>query len=100
MIITQKHLEAYDNIVKKIPAVDDDGDVVIFNGANDIDSLNFKSNIIGKTNNEGEIENVETMVPLKYLSNFWRTLEIPLINCKVELILNWSANCVIIYIDT
>ena len=39
------------------------------------------------------------MVPLKYLSNFWRTLEMPLINCEVELILNWSANCVIIYTD-
>ena len=33
------------------------------------------------------------MVPLKYLSNFWRTLEI---NCEIELILDWSANCVII----
>ena len=32
-----------------------------------------------------------------YLSNFWRTLEMPLINCDVELILNWSANCSIIY---
>ena len=41
--------------------------------------------------------NVEIIVPLKYLSNFWRALEIPLINCEVELILNWSANCVIIY---
>ena len=39
------------------------------------------------------------MVPLKYLSNFWRTLEIPLINCEIELILDWSANCVIIYTD-
>ena len=36
------------------------------------------------------------MVPLKYLRNFWRTLEIPLINCEVELILTWSADCVII----
>ena len=35
------------------------------------------------------------MVPLKYLSNFWRTLEMPLINCEVELILTWSKNCVI-----
>ena len=35
------------------------------------------------------------MVPLKYLSNLWRTLEIPLINCEVNLILEWSANCVI-----
>ena len=37
------------------------------------------------------------MVPLKNLSNFWITLEIPSINCEVELILTWSANCVIIY---
>ena len=37
------------------------------------------------------------MIPLKYLNNFWRTLEMPLINCEVELILNWSANCVTIY---
>ena len=32
---------------------------------------------------------------LKYLSNFWRTLEILLINCEVNLILTWSANCLI-----
>ena len=35
------------------------------------------------------------MIPLKYFSNFWRTLEMPLINCEVELILTWSENCVI-----
>ena len=35
------------------------------------------------------------MVPLKYLSNFWRTLEMPLINCEVNLILAWSVNCVV-----
>ena len=39
------------------------------------------------------------MVPLKYLINFWRTLEMPLINCEVELILTWSGGCVIIYTD-
>ena len=37
------------------------------------------------------------MVSLKYLSNFWRTLEMLLINCEVGLILTWSENCVIIY---
>ena len=36
------------------------------------------------------------MVPLKYLSNFWRTLEIPLINCEINLIITSSANCFII----
>ena len=35
------------------------------------------------------------MVPLKYLSNSWRTLEMPLINCEVSLILTWSSTCVI-----
>ena len=35
------------------------------------------------------------MVPLKYLSNFWRTLEMSLINCEVNLILAWSSTCVI-----
>ena len=39
------------------------------------------------------------MVPLKYLSNFQRTLEMPLINCEIEIILTWSRDCVIIYTD-
>ena len=39
------------------------------------------------------------MVPLKYLSSFWRTLQVPLINCEVNLILTWSAEYVIIYTD-
>ena len=41
-------------------------------------------------------KNVETMVPLKYSSSFWRTLEIPLINSETNLILTWSSNCVIV----
>ena len=40
-------------------------------------------------------KDVEVKVPLKYLSNFWRTLEMPLINCEVNLILKWSSTCVI-----
>ena len=34
-------------------------------------------------------------MPLKYLSNFWRTLDIPLINYEINLILTWSENCVL-----
>ena len=34
-------------------------------------------------------------MPLKYLSNFWRTLDIPLINCEISLDLTWSKNCVL-----
>ena len=49
---------------------DNNGDIVIFNEANDTDSLNFKSKITGKTNDDGDIKNVEIMIPLKYLSNF------------------------------
>ena len=41
------------------------------------------------------IQDVEIIVPLKYLSNFWRTLEMPLINCEVKLILTWSKDSVI-----
>ena len=39
------------------------------------------------------------MVPLKYLSNFLRTLEMPLIYCEINLILIWSANSVIVSTD-
>ena len=81
---------------KEIPAVNNDRNIAIFNGTNDTDLSNFKSKIIGETAANGETENVEIMVPLKYLSNFWRTLEMPLINCEVELVLTWSRNCVII----
>ena len=47
----------------------------------------------GQTGNNGT-KNVKIMVPLKYLSNFWRTLEMLLINCEINLMLTWSANCV------
>ena len=61
------------------------------------DSELFKSKIkiTGKTPNNGNEKDVEIMVPLKYLSNFWRTFEMPLINCEVSLILTWSSTCVI-----
>ena len=80
---------------KETPAINNNGDIVDFNGANATDLYNFKTKITGQTNNNGII-NVEIMVPLKYLSNFWRTLEMPLINCEIEFILDWSKNCVII----
>ena len=88
---------------KEIPAVNDNCNIVDFNGANATDLFNFKTKIAGQTaadNNNGNVAgrvDVEIMVSLKYLSNFWRTLEIPLINCEVELILDWSASCVLTY---
>ena len=54
------------------------------------ESFKFKVKITGKTPAADNEKDVEIMVPLKYLSNFWRTLEMPLINCEVNLILTWS----------
>ena len=59
------------------------------------ESFKFKVKITGKTPNNDNEKDVGIMVPLKYLSNFWRTLEMPLINCEVNLILTWSSTCVI-----
>ena len=61
------------------------------------DSESFKSKIkiTGKSLDDGNENGVEIMVPLKYLSSFWRTVERPLINCEVNLILTWSSTCVI-----
>ena len=72
---------------KDIPAVNNNGDIVDFNGANATDSFNFKAKITGQPDYDGEINNVEIEAPLKYLSNFRRTLQMPLINCEVNLIL-------------
>ena len=53
------------------------------------------SKIIGQTGDNRRKE-VEIMVPLNYLRNFWRTLEIALISCEINLILTWSADCVMV----
>ena len=61
---------------KNIPAANHNGEIVNFAVNNLTDSFNFKVKITGQTGDDG-IKNVEIMVPLKYSSNFWRTLEIP-----------------------
>ena len=60
-------------------------------------SESFKSEvkITGNTPTDGNIKDVEIIVPLKYLSIFWRTLEMPSINCEVNLTLTQSSTCVI-----
>ena len=77
---------------KDIPARKNNNE---FTGGNTTDSFNFKAKITGQTGNGGT-KDVEIIVPLKYLSNFWRTLKMPLINCEVNLILTWSSTCVIV----
>ena len=49
----------------------------------------------GQTDDNGT-KDFEIVVPLKYLNNFWKTLEMSLINCEINLILTWSENCVIV----
>ena len=71
------------------------------------ESFKYKTSITGNTNNVGDGEDgynankvgkneTEIVIPLKHLSNFWRTLNIQLINCEIELILTWSKNCVLV----
>ena len=80
---------------KDIPARNVNNEIIVFDINNLTDSFKFKAKITGQTGNDGT-KGVEIMVPLKYLSNFWRTLEMPLINCEVNLILTWSSTCVLI----
>ena len=79
---------------KDIPAPNNNDEITVFTRNNLTDSFNFKAKITGQTGNDGT-KDVEIIVPLKYLSNFWRTLEMPLINCEVNLILTWSSTCVL-----
>ena len=70
--------------------------IIDFNEENaTTDSFTIKEKIAVETGGYGT-KKVEIMVPLKYLSNFWRTLEMPLINCEIDLYLNWSEMCVIL----
>ena len=54
------------------------------------ESFKYKTNITGKTANDGNTKEVELSVPLKHLSNFGRTIDMPLINCEVSLTLTWT----------
>ena len=60
-------------------------------------SFDSKANFIGSvTHNNLTKNDVKIVLPLKYFRNFWRSLNMPLINCEVELILTWFKNCVLI----
>ena len=57
-------------------------------------SFDFKGNVTGSFA-AGKLE-VTVAIPLKYLGNFWRNLDIPLINCEITLILSWYRECVLV----
>ena len=65
--------------------------------ANNSSSFKYKFSLLGGRNVVGGIVrlNVKVVVPLKYLSNFFRSLEMLLINCKIKLNLTWKKECVL-----
>ena len=60
-------------------------------------SFKYKVSLLGDPVLVGNItkRSVKVVVPLKYLSNFFRSLEMPLINCKIKLNLIWKKECVL-----
>ena len=107
-LTTQKILLAYSTNCKKTTGSlwncyrDEPSNVL----SSDSESFEYKTSITGNNYNIGDSEDnyyankvgkneTEIVIPLKHLSNFWRTLSIPLINCEVELILTSSKNCVL-----
>ena len=61
----------------------------------DSKSFDYKTSITGKLKDINRTKYVEIVVLLKYLNNFWRVLNISLINCEINVILTWSENCVL-----
>ena len=62
-------------------------------------SFKYKAALVGKTGDVADgnsfVKNTKIVVPLKYLSNFWRLFEMPLISCKAHLELNWTEDCIL-----
>ena len=58
-------------------------------------SFNYKPSITGRLEGNNTEKEVEIAVPLKHLSNFWKEVDILLINCEINFILVWSENCII-----
>ena len=78
------------------PALGHNGNITDFPANNNnSDSFKFKQQITEQTG-KGSTKNVKIMVPLKYISNFWRILEMPLINCEISLQLKWSKSCILV----
>ena len=67
---------------------------------NNAPSFKYKANLTGNTEDNGRKNGVKIAVPLKYLSNFWRSLEMRLINYKIELSLKWYERCLLTVTNT
>ena len=73
------------------PALNNNVNIIGFPTDNNSASFKFKQKITVQTGNGGT-KDVEIMVPLKYLSSFWRTMEMPLISLQLK----WSKKCIIV----
>ena len=60
------------------------------------ESFDYKTKIVGTLADNVLEKEVTIAIPLKYLGNFWRSLDIPLINCEITLILSWYKECVLV----
>ena len=61
----------------------------------DSELFEFKAKITRKHPTADNTKDIEIAMPLKYMSNFWMTLEMALIDCKINQILTWSVKCAI-----
>ena len=96
-----KYIDAYSKTswslwqnYREEPALDNNLSIIDF-PANDNDNIlfKFKQKITEQTENR---KDAEIIVPLKHLTSFWRTLEIPLITCEITLQLKWSIDCFLV----
>ena len=71
------------------------GNAAIKHSIKNSKSFDQKTSITGTLEGDNTGKEAEIVVPLKYLNNFWRTLDMPLINCETNLVLTWSENCVL-----
>ena len=86
-------------LFKKDEPPADNVDLNVNNGVFNSESFKHTAALVEKTaiaaGENSFVKDTKIVVPLKYLSNFWRSLEMPLINCKVNLELNWIENYIL-----
>ena len=90
LILQEVYGNLKDEIINKADVTND----------NNAPSFKYKASIIGDTGDNGRKNKVKIALPLKYLSNFWRSLELSLINFKVELSLKWYERCLLTVVNT
>ena len=84
-------------LVWSYPLFSGNSEILDFNEANITKSFNFKAKITTQIGANGR-KDIEMIAPLKHQNNFWRTLEMLVINCEINLILTLFGNCVIAFI--